>query len=1655
MAGLELATAYVSLVVDTKGMSREIDRTLKASGASADRAGSDMGNRMSSALGKTLKAGVIGAAATATTAAVAGIGTALTKGWQRLSAIDDAQGKLTALGHTSQSTAKIMDSALASVKGTSYGLGEAAAISASAVAAGIEPGKELTKYLSLIADTATVAGAPLEEIGMLFNQATTKGKVYTLQLNQLAQRGIPIYQYLAKELGVSQEALSEMVREGEVDAETYRKAIENNIGGAATAATTVSSQWANTMAAMGRLGAAALEPTFGRLTGWLGSGIEGIDNLTDVVKPLAQALDAKVFEEWGPKLAEGFDALRDNDFVAASVERVKTVFEDLLSTAESLWPSVQTIRDSLNEAVAATGISTWQILLATLEGIAPILDATLVPALQATASLMENNQGAVTALVLAFAAFKAIPALVSRISPPFVAVGNSVTNTTGAIRGFGQHMQLQTRFAEQAGQRITRMGAAMAVLQTRSTAIGRMGEAYRSASSHLNGLSRNQAAAARTAQALANRAGDAFTRVDALGRAAGLNAASNLSRMGAVASGTGAAGLSAISTAAGNASRAVGGLVSAMGGPLVVGLMATVGAVVAVSSESKKWDRQAQSTAKMTEDVAEAQRRMGDAFADSAGKVDDSVFSQVNRQVELYFDTLKSNAASSEGMFAGLTENWKDLQGLFSGDEDRGSRELQQFRDRKDAAEQTLAALENLGIGSTEVARAVAGGQGSWDSFIGSLRATGEVSDETIDFLQGLRREFNDQREAAKRLSPGIMELNEHFMTLADSASSAEDKSSALKRTLDLLAGGTPDLNNAMQEYNELVRDTAESTAEAWDQTKGWGQELLGENGFDTTTTNGAKARDMILDIRDATADVVAAGGDLDATLVSNDEMFARIAESAGISVDELMRMAELEGYLPEVFAMTVRIQGAEDTESQLAAIATYIDQFPDKPLVLNTEGLESAIDKLREYGFEVEDIGNGQVRIDIDDEDGLAKLNDFLAELGVLDESEATPTVDLNDEMLVAKANEADDMIAYLHTQEAIPEADLIIDKLQEGKEISVQELVDLSSKVADPEVILEIAKAMSASAEVDKELDRIVQKQRIAEIQVKIASDAPIHSIDAWANAFGGQVQGRATGGPITGGVWGKDSVPILAMPGEHMLTVDDVNRLGGQEGVYRFRAALQAGQVGRYAQGGPIVQSMVQAVQRRFPGMEFTSGLRNTDNGYHSKNMAADFSDGFDSTPTMRALAAWIADNYAGITLQLIHQPFNRNIGQGQGFVGDGIGFYGSGTMAEHRDHVHWAVSEEVGEPSSDITGVGGIYSQPVEWTEKDELDLEDARVKVLQAQEARDKAYANEKKSDADRQAADIKVQRAELKVRELENKRDGKAGVEPIITPAPELEGEMDEDSLTIRRAEIAITDAQLARDKVYSDPESTTLDKEKADLAVYDARNNLESTIERIDEAKEKDSEKDNKNGWTTETLRDRVASYGAQVAGIMFDSALEIFGIESRWLDIPWPKYEAESAKDKKKSKSKDKKTDIIGSRKGDTNDGGGGHPDPLAALLDGGKSGPKDFAWAMPSTAVGNPKWIEDLLKKGPKVYDQGGWLKPNEMAINLGKKPEPVFTPAEFENIAQIANLESLEPAMAGAPDFSVHIHQPQFANESKMMRSARDAQVRQKMRYGGRF
>ena len=70
-------------------------------------------------------------------------------------------------------------------------------------------------------------------MGSIFNKVATSGIAQAEELNQLADRGIPIFQLLADEMGVTAQEVKKLASDGQVSTDIFLAAIENGFGGAA------------------------------------------------------------------------------------------------------------------------------------------------------------------------------------------------------------------------------------------------------------------------------------------------------------------------------------------------------------------------------------------------------------------------------------------------------------------------------------------------------------------------------------------------------------------------------------------------------------------------------------------------------------------------------------------------------------------------------------------------------------------------------------------------------------------------------------------------------------------------------------------------------------------------------------------------------------------------------------------------------------------------------------------------------------------------------------------------------------------------------------------------------------------------------------------------------------------------------------------------------------------------------------------------------------------------------------------------------------------------------------------------------------------------------------------------------------------------------
>lgn len=330
----DIGTVYIEVAPSGKDFGRKLEGDLTASmDNAAKNGGGSLLSKLGSIFGKIGKLG-LGAIGTITGGITA---LAAKGGFERALNIENAQAKLKGLGHDAGSVQQIMGDALASVKGTAFGLGDAATVAASLSAAGVASGEQLTDVLKTVADTAQISGRSLTDIGTIFGSVAARGKLQGDDMLQLMSSGVPVLQLLAKHLNTTSEDVSDMVSNGKIDFQTFADAMREGLGGAALAAgDTFTGALSNVKAALSRLGEGPGSMALETLRKLFNAAIPAIDALTNQLTPLIEQLNGKLapyvdeatqaIERFGQGLQDGSITIQDIAAQAGSLAGAFALF---------------------------------------------------------------------------------------------------------------------------------------------------------------------------------------------------------------------------------------------------------------------------------------------------------------------------------------------------------------------------------------------------------------------------------------------------------------------------------------------------------------------------------------------------------------------------------------------------------------------------------------------------------------------------------------------------------------------------------------------------------------------------------------------------------------------------------------------------------------------------------------------------------------------------------------------------------------------------------------------------------------------------------------------------------------------------------------------------------------------------------------------------------------------------------------------------------------------------------------------------------------------------------------------------------------------------------------------------------------------------------
>lgn len=245
-------------------------------------------------------------------------------GKKRALNIEQARFQFQGLGMDVEAT---MASALAAVKGTAFGLDEAAVVAANFGATGMRAGEQMTNALRGISGVAAMAGSSYSDIGDIFQKVAGQGRLMGDDLNRLAARGINAAATMSKQFGITESEFRDLVSKGQISFQMFADAMNTAFGEHATKANeTYTGSLSNMRAALARIGAAFAGPHFEQQRDLFNSLTPAIDGVATALEPVVKfvtdlgrakidairnIVDALTFSRVPNKLPPFFQALQN------------------------------------------------------------------------------------------------------------------------------------------------------------------------------------------------------------------------------------------------------------------------------------------------------------------------------------------------------------------------------------------------------------------------------------------------------------------------------------------------------------------------------------------------------------------------------------------------------------------------------------------------------------------------------------------------------------------------------------------------------------------------------------------------------------------------------------------------------------------------------------------------------------------------------------------------------------------------------------------------------------------------------------------------------------------------------------------------------------------------------------------------------------------------------------------------------------------------------------------------------------------------------------------------------------------------------------------------------------------------------------------------
>ena len=324
----ELASAYITLMPSLKGAQARIASEL--SGVDATGAGRIVGGTLSEGISSgvsagakrtagalssvaSLASGTFGKVAKAGAAAVGGVATSIvglaaTGGMARAQNIEKAKTMFKGMKLEYDDFKTTIDEA---VDGTVFSFDQAAVMTASLAAAGVSAGADMAQALRGAIGAASTFGTGLEDIATVYKKVAASGKLTNETIAMLSDKGVPAIALMADYLGVAQDEIFDLAKEGQISFAQFSDAMSSAYGDSAAAANeTFTGSMANMKSALNRIGEKFMDPVRENAIPVFNAVRKAVNECNAAMKPLQDRFSALASEVSG-KAVSGVEAFTE------------------------------------------------------------------------------------------------------------------------------------------------------------------------------------------------------------------------------------------------------------------------------------------------------------------------------------------------------------------------------------------------------------------------------------------------------------------------------------------------------------------------------------------------------------------------------------------------------------------------------------------------------------------------------------------------------------------------------------------------------------------------------------------------------------------------------------------------------------------------------------------------------------------------------------------------------------------------------------------------------------------------------------------------------------------------------------------------------------------------------------------------------------------------------------------------------------------------------------------------------------------------------------------------------------------------------------------------------------------------------------------------